>query len=141
MVVDFVVAKTRLAEEKITLAKILRNENSLNDDVSSKITSSFAVGEWPSCNPASKKKLFFGKNPREKEELLKIYESLANMPCPAANNSNSVWVAIGKVHDSKDEFEVFTIEGNKNFKTIRTAIGAGPFEQMAKNFVFQPESN
>lgn len=144
MIVDYVVAKTRSAEGKFFLTKgfvsqILNfsaNKKYLNDlkkiwDQEEVNAFSFAMGVLPSCSLAGKKKLVFSKNLRPdlkelQKEFLKIYETLSSIPCPDVKNG-FILVAIGKVHDSNDEFEVFTIDENKNFKIIRTALELGPF--------------
>ena len=150
MVVEYTVAKNRAAEGKLFLTKGFASQVSSysankkyltaiekiweQDSINSE---SFAVGILPSCNSAGAKKLVFGKNlrPQVKElqnQFLKIYETLASIPCPD-QKSGFVLVAIGKVHDSKNEFEIFTLDENKNFKIINTSLGSGPFYSLAQN--------
>lgn len=145
MVVDYVIARTRVAEAKALLldgyttqiSNFSASKKYLNDiekiwnqnNVESKF--SFAVGVLPRCNMTAKKKLVFDKNLRSEVKefqntIIKIYESLMSLPCPDVKNG-FVLVAIGKVIDSKNEFEIFTVDENKNFKIINSALGLGPF--------------
>lgn len=145
MIVDYVIAKTRASEGRYFLAKGFASQisnHSANKQYLTEIekiwneseinkANSFAVGILPSCSPADKNKLVFSKNLRPdiiklKDEFLKIYESLISIPCSNSKNG-FVLVTIGKVHDSNNEFEIFTIDENKKFKIIRTALAMGPF--------------
>lgn len=152
-VVDYTIAQSRILQGKALLeigraAQVSHHSSNGNyltavekiwDDSGESGKFSFAVGVLPSCNKTEKQKLAFSKNLRsslrdQELEFLKIYEGLASIPCPSSKEG-FVLVAIGRVHDSNDEFEIFTLDQNKNLKIIRTAIGAGPFSKNS-NLVF-----
>ena len=145
LVVNYVLAKTRISEGKYFLNKGFESEASNYSINKSYITEiekiwdlekvntahSFAVGILPSCQPSGKKNLFFSTHlrPKVKElkaEFLKVYESLITIPCPDLKNG-VVLVTIGKVNDSSSEFEVFTKDETQNIKILRTAVGPNPF--------------
>lgn len=144
-VVDYTVAKIRIAEGKAFLLsgyvsqltnfainkKYLNESDKIWQEGSLEKGFSFAVGVLPSCNSPTHKKLVFGRNLRSelkdfRNQFIEIYESLASIPCPDSK-SGFVLVTIGKVFDSHNEFEVFTVDEKKNFKIIHSAVGAGPF--------------
>ncbi|MEK6628679.1 MAG: hypothetical protein AABY53_08630 [Bdellovibrionota bacterium] len=92
---------------------------------------SFAVGIIPACGSASSKKLAFAKNLRQEVKdlqgvMLRVYESLATMPC-TDSNKEFVLVTIGKVRDSSSEYEIYTVDEKRNLKVVQTALGRGPF--------------
>lgn len=145
-VVDFVVARTRLFEAKsflmtghasqmsnFSLNKIyLTDAEKIWNNGSLDHAFSFAVGVLPSCDLTANNKLIFSKNLRSdvmeyQEDILSIYRSLIAEPCPDPKNG-FVLVAVGKVTESKNEFEIFTIDEMKNIKILRSALKAGPFE-------------
>ncbi len=144
-VIAYTMARTRISEGKAALlsgyASQVSNFSAKKkylDDVEKiwdqdKIDSSvsFAVGLLPSCAVGSNKKLVFGKNPRPEfkqfqKQALQIYEALSAMPCPDIKNG-FVLVTIGKVDDSNNQLEVFTIDEKKNFTVIHSALRAGIF--------------
>ncbi len=145
LVVDYVVAKNRIAEGRQLLLSgyasqkshfvankkyLMANEEVWTQDDFSHMHS-FAAGVLPSCKSRSKNKLKIGKNLRPElkgsEKMFeKIYESLETLPCPE-NKDGFILVTIGKVKDSISDFEVFTLDEKKNFKVIQTGLSAGPF--------------
>ena len=159
MVVDYVMAKTRILEGKSFLihgytsqVSNFRINNRFLNDIEKiwdqdKVDSAFSyvTGILPSCNATGKKKLIFSKNLRSEvkefqNEIFKIYESLASLPCPDIK-SGFVLVTIGKVLDSNKEFEVYTIDEKKNFKVIYSVLGAGPFNLMSNKLITSNEPN
>lgn len=148
-VIDHQVAKARLSEAKKFLTsgvaaqknyyasekKYLSDIAKIWKEEAVHSARSFAVGLLPSCNSKESKKLLFGENLRpevaeRQKQLLYFYEKLSNIPCPD-EKSGFVLVAIGSVHDSFGEVDIFTVDSNSNFKTIRTSLNSGPFNQLA----------
>lgn len=142
-VVDYYVGKSRLPEAKILLMAGFDKQKEYFSTAKSYTTEvekiwqptklneaqSFAMGLLPSCNPKNKMSLLFSEKLRPqvaalKEEMQRVYEKLSNFPCP---ENGFALVAIGKVLDSASGFEIFTIDANKNFKTIRSTLAEGPF--------------
>lgn len=144
-VVDYVIAKTRITEGRTILLNGYSSQLSnytankkysvdidkiWNPEIFNKM-SSFAAGILPSCNLNSKQRLYFGKNLRPEikdiqNQFLKLYASLASLPCPD-NKNGFVLVTIGKVFNSVNEFEIFTVDEKKNIVVIQSGLGAGPF--------------
>lgn len=145
MVVDFVVASARISEAKKILLSghasqqlhyaqnkkyLMDPEKIWNQDTQSGAFS-FAIGVLPSCNSAAEKTLVFGGNLRSeirvfKKEIIKIYNSLLSLPC-SDSKKGFVLVAIGKTNDLSNEYEVLTIDENRNYKVIHSTMGPGPF--------------
>lgn len=158
-VVNYAVAKARSSEGKSLLLKGSRaalssysNTESYLDDVP-KIWDKelinregyFAVGILPSCKISGKPGLIFGKNLRPEvqrlqNEFVKIYQSLASIPCPNLK-TGFVLVAIGKVDDATGDFEVLSINEQKQITVHRTTLLASPFEQSRNSIVTRAQPN
>lgn len=150
-VIDYVVAKTRMIEAKTFLTSGFSSqmkfysENHRYSVEVEKIWSketvehafSFVFGLFPSCDISGKGNLIFGKSLRAdvlefQSDIQKIYESLASQSCSDVRDG-FVLVAIGKVTNSKNDFEVFTIDQKKNIKVIRSGLGLSPFTSRTNN--------
>lgn len=146
-IIAYVIAQTRIQEARKVLlhghaAQIehyasykkysLEIEKVWNAKMLGSMTS-FVAGFLPACLPSGKTKLHFSSKLRKevrvlRSQIAKIHNSLSSMPCPDLKNGFML-VAIGKVVDSVDEFEVFVIDEKKNFRVFSTALGAGPFQE------------
>lgn len=144
-VVDYVVARTRLFEARSFLIsghtsqmnyfagnqKYLYDVEKIWDQNSINSVFSFALGVLPGCDLSGKNKLLFSKNLRSEvreyqDDILSIYGTLSSKICPDAKDG-FVLVAIGKITTLKNEFEIFTIDENKNIKVLRSSLGSDPF--------------
>lgn len=146
-VVNFSVAKTRIPEARYLLSKgfaaqvsnfkaFKEYKNEIEKiwsaEDKSNSANSFAVGLLPSCGSKQDNKLYFSSQLRPavkklKNEIVKVYENLASIPCPSSKTGFTL-VAIGKIHDGSDEFEIYTIDENKTIKSLRTALPEDPFQ-------------
>lgn len=148
-VIDYSIARTRALEAKNLLLGGYENQLTLftsanrylnnsekiwNKEVVDK-AKSFVVGVLPKCNISKNKKLLFGENLRadvkaDKEDILKVYSQLESLSCPDSKEG-FVLVVIGKVFETLNDYEIFTIDEKKNLKIIRTSLGQGPFVSRA----------